>query len=723
MPGMNRPTRQIIKIEEDMPEPPPEPPKKKRTHAEIQKLAHQDPVHDHDADMCSALSDENQLKSFKLLNDKRNEMYGQGVPAPFVPEKHPGGCCKRCDKELLKGDDVIEVPEIDQPYCAPGCFNCNNCGDELCEFNYYTYEGDVYCGRCHAEFFMPRCAGCDELIFDPTYTVAEGKKWHLMHFCCWVCDVDLCEKQYAKDAEGNPCCLPCYNDKYAVHCGTCSKPITAGERAMRAGEKSYHHDDACFRCVTCKEGLENKKCVQYNEELYCSGCYHKEHSPPCGRCNEAVRGEFVEVRGKRYHKTCFNCFECACPFTREEKKGAYPVGDQLLCYTHALSQRRAQIKAAKAKQAAEDAAAADAAAAEEEADAAAAAAETEAAAAEAAEQAELAASLAADEAAEKAAAAAYAAEMQAAAAAKEVAAAEAAVAAQEAGGGGAAADESGSGADGAADDGIDEVGMVEPAKADALGGVAVRPRKHQSFIRQGTRKVTAMPKMSRAASQRRKMTSGESASQTKAVADAKAALASGAADVDSDDDAASEAGGGSSPASPAASGGGGMFAGLGGESRGSVVSATSATSSVDGDGLPVTSRKNSTVDPFDSLWAGFSIPMKYSKFKLTVPGREILEIGEFTLIEKKSSSKCYLILATDVTFITKMVDDDCYELMCMPVQRDKSKAKLTKIKGVIAMKVKVGKWFTLKMPDEVVRSQWIGKLNAPIGFIPTKALN
>ena len=127
------------------------------------------------------------------------------------------------------------------------------------------YEGDVYCGRCHAEFFMPRCAGCDELIFDPTYTVAEGKKWHLVHFCCWVCDMDLCEKQYAKDSDGNPCCLPCYNDKYAVHCGTCAKPITAGERAMRAGDKSYHHDDACFRCVTCKEGLENKKCVQYNE--------------------------------------------------------------------------------------------------------------------------------------------------------------------------------------------------------------------------------------------------------------------------------------------------------------------------------------------------------------------------------------------------------------------------------------------------------------------------
>lgn len=44
------------------------------------------------------------------------------------------------------------------------------------------------------------------------------------------------------------------------------------------------------------------------------------------------------------------------------------------------------------------------------------------------------------------------------------------------------------------------------------------------------------------------------------------------------------------------------------------------------------------------------------------------------------------------------------------------------MKGVIAMKVKVGKMVTLKVADEVERSQWIGKLNAPIGFVPTKAL-
>jgi len=131
-------------------------------------------------------------------------------------------------------------------------------------------------------------------------------------------------------------------------------------------------------------------------------------------------------------------------------------------------------------------------------------------------------------------------------------------------------------------------------------------------------------------------------------------------------------------------------------------------------------------DPFAALFAGFSIPMKLSKFKLNITGREIIEIGAFTMIQKKSSSKVFLMLCTDVALLCQMIDDDCYELMFMPVQRNKVKAKICKAgslgAGVVAMKVKMGKSVVLKCKDEVERSGWIGKLNAPIGFIPTKAL-
>lgn len=170
-----------------------------------------------------------------------------------------------------------------------------------------------------------------------------------MVFTGW--DVPVCA--HVQDPDANPVCLPCYNDKYALVCGTCETPITAGQRAMRAGDKSYCDTDSCFKCKNCTKYLGNQKVVQYQGSLYCSECYREVHSPPCGRCGERIHGEFVEVRGKRYKKSCFNCFECGVVFTREEKKGAYPIGDQLLCYTHALAARRKELKEQKERKAKE----------------------------------------------------------------------------------------------------------------------------------------------------------------------------------------------------------------------------------------------------------------------------------------------------------------------------------------------------------------------------------
>merc|ERR1711924_507940 len=61
-------------------------------------------------------------------------------------------------------------------------------------------------------------------------------------------------------------------------------------------------------------------------------------------------------------------------------------------------------------------------------------------------------------------------------------------------------------------------------------------------------------------------------------------------------------------------------------------------------------------------------------------GREVLDVGDFVLIAKKQTVKAYLVLCTDVAFVAQMVDDDCYEMMFMPVPRTKVTAKLAKIK-------------------------------------------
>lgn len=554
----------------------------------------------------------------RIANNRRLCIRAPKHSQPFFPINLKADAeikCHRSKKSIKKGDDIITVPGLGQTYLEEH-FTCFNCGERLAADNYFEYEDEVYCGRCHAEKFMPRCSGCDELIFDPTYTVAENRKWHTMHFCCWVCDIDLCEKQYAKDKDANPVCLPCYNEKYAPTCSTCNKPVAAGARAMKVGEQTYCHNAECFKCKACDKALEGEKCIAHEGALMCSPCYRKTHSPPCARCDKQIRGEFVEVRGKRYCKTCFTCGKCTKAFTREEKGGAYPVGDDLLCYECALETRRAEIRAKKkAAQAAEEAAAAEAAAAE----------------------------------AAKSAADAAAAEAAAQKAAEEAAAVR-----------------------------ESEATMLKDLnnqKTDAIeSGGSEAKANEGGFVRQGTRKVTRLSKKMPPKSK----SSASVANSTPVPAEIE------------------EDGGGDDE-----------------------VEASGITE--EDVRTPITQEKE--VDPFAALWAGFSIPKKLSKFSLDIPGREILDTGGFFLIEKKFTAKVFLVLATDVIFLVQMVDESLYELMMMPELRNKVKAKVSKLKDAVAMDVKIGsKTYTLKCANETERAIWCGKLNAPIGFITTKAL-
>jgi hypothetical protein len=84
----------------------------------------------------------------------------------------------------------------------------------LADLIYFFVDDDVFCGRHYAEQMkIPRCKACDELIFAPEYTSAEGASWHMDHFCCWICDTPLAGHQYTP-IEGQPHCLDCYQKKY-----------------------------------------------------------------------------------------------------------------------------------------------------------------------------------------------------------------------------------------------------------------------------------------------------------------------------------------------------------------------------------------------------------------------------------------------------------------------------------------------------------------------------
>ena len=66
-----------------------------------------------------------------------------------------------------------------------------------------------------------------QMIFSREYTQAEGKAWHVHHFCCTHCDVTLAGQRYiAKD--NNPYCVTCFDKLFSkvraeyADCGVCN---------------------------------------------------------------------------------------------------------------------------------------------------------------------------------------------------------------------------------------------------------------------------------------------------------------------------------------------------------------------------------------------------------------------------------------------------------------------------------------------------------------------
>ncbi|XP_023717877.1 uncharacterized protein LOC111870096 isoform X2 [Cryptotermes secundus] len=123
--------------------------------------------------------------------------------------------CHKCKKPLLAGEvGVLAERAGEQAAWHPQCFVCCTCEELLVDLIYFYHKGEVYCGRHYAELLnIPRCFACDELIFVKEYTCAEGKAFHVKHFCCYECDTPLGGKQYIPK-DNQPVCLECFQNKY-----------------------------------------------------------------------------------------------------------------------------------------------------------------------------------------------------------------------------------------------------------------------------------------------------------------------------------------------------------------------------------------------------------------------------------------------------------------------------------------------------------------------------
>uniref|UniRef100_A0A8D2KSH8 Prickle planar cell polarity protein 3 n=1 Tax=Varanus komodoensis TaxID=61221 RepID=A0A8D2KSH8_VARKO len=255
----------------------------------IRQLLHQLPPHDSEAQYCSALEEE-EARELKLFSQQRKrENLGRGT-ARLFPVTITGAICEQCGKQICGGDIAVFASRAGHGACwHPQCFVCTTCRELLIDLIYFYQDGKIYCGRHHAERLKPRCEACDEIIFADECTEAEGRHWHMRHFCCFECEEALGGQRYIM-RQSRPYCCHCYESFYAEYCDACGEHIGIDQGQMTYEGQHWHANDACFSCSRCHQPLLGKPFLPKQGQIFCSrACSLGEDPNGSDSCDSAFQ--------------------------------------------------------------------------------------------------------------------------------------------------------------------------------------------------------------------------------------------------------------------------------------------------------------------------------------------------------------------------------------------------------------------------------------------------
>ncbi|KAJ6659818.1 hypothetical protein lerEdw1_018273 [Lerista edwardsae] len=240
-----------------------------QTRLRIKALLQQLPPQDCDERYCPSIGEDERKQLRKFALRRQQESLGQGVTC-LVPSAPYRCICKRCGKRMSGGEQGVFAPKLgDQCYWHPACFVCYTCHQPLVDLIYFHRDGKIYCGRHHAEFFRPRCASCDQLIFTSECMEAEGMRWHEEHFCCLECDLPLGARRYVMKG-GQPCCCACFENLYADVCQACGEIIGVDSEQATLQDQHWHAKASCFCCSFCHKALLGQLVTARKGFLFCS---------------------------------------------------------------------------------------------------------------------------------------------------------------------------------------------------------------------------------------------------------------------------------------------------------------------------------------------------------------------------------------------------------------------------------------------------------------------
>ncbi|XP_061731241.1 prickle-like protein 2b [Nerophis ophidion] len=235
----------------------------------IKQLLHQLPPHDNEVRYCNSLDDEEKRELKLFSNQRKRENLGRGNVRPF-PVTMTGAICEQCGGQINGGDIAVFATRAGHGMCwHPACFVCSMCKELLVDLIYFYQDGKIFCGRHHAERLKPRCTACDEIILADECTEAEGRHWHMKHFCCFECETVLGGQRYIMK-EGRPYCCACFESLYAEYCDSCGEHIGIDQGQMTYDGQHWHATEGCFCCARCKRSLLGRPFLPKQGQIFCS---------------------------------------------------------------------------------------------------------------------------------------------------------------------------------------------------------------------------------------------------------------------------------------------------------------------------------------------------------------------------------------------------------------------------------------------------------------------
>ncbi|NP_001082157.1 prickle-like protein 1-A isoform X1 [Xenopus laevis] len=234
----------------------------------IKQLLYQLPPHDNEVRYCQSLSEEEKKELQMFSAQRKKEALGRGN-IKMLSRAVMHATCEKCGEKINGGEVAIFVSRAGPGVCwHPSCFVCSTCNELLVDLIYFYQDGKIHCGRHHAELLKPRCSACDEIIFADECTEAEGRHWHMNHFCCYECETVLGGQRYIMK-DGRPFCCGCFESHYAEYCESCGEHIGVDHAQMTYDGQHWHATETCFSCAQCKVSLLGCPFLPKKGRIYC----------------------------------------------------------------------------------------------------------------------------------------------------------------------------------------------------------------------------------------------------------------------------------------------------------------------------------------------------------------------------------------------------------------------------------------------------------------------